>query len=67
MLGSQSEHLASMGSSQWLSLSCMEKKAQVLFLSGFTALESVEEAEPSGVCLQLALVELRHSRTDIKY
>ena len=43
-----------------------KRKAQVLLLSGLRVLESVEEAEISGVWMWLALVELRHIKSDLR-
>lgn len=54
------------GQQSRLSVSCMKMKTQVLLLTGFTALESVNEAESSGVCMQLACVELKHNRVDMR-
>ena len=45
------------GQHQWLLISCRKKKPQVPFMTVLTALKSVEEAEPSGDGMKLALVE----------
>lgn len=66
--GLRSECLDSMGSSQWLSVSCVEERSSGPFVVwAQEALESAEEAEISGVWMWLVLVELRHSKSDVRY